>query len=144
MKDYRQLFGIAAIIMACGFLVRSFQPAHAVNGPTVSMGSNPIDNIYGAETIGGYNSSTVFTNNTNHDFIITQFRSISSSCALEIDGATVFSHYNSSYGSKFVYMSQFFEGNLKVSIGSIISIQNNSGGTSHCPYYIEGYYAHTP
>ena len=63
MKEYKQLFGIAAIIMAIGFFVRSFQPAHALNGTNISMGSNPI------EDFSGYGS--IFTNTSGHDFIIT-------------------------------------------------------------------------
>ena len=45
MQNYKTLFGYAAILFGLGFLVRSFMPAHAFNGPTVSTGANPIKNF---------------------------------------------------------------------------------------------------
>ena len=63
MKNYKQLLGIAAIMVAVGFLVHSLKPAYALNGPNISMGSNPIENF------GGY--GIIFTNTSSHDFIIT-------------------------------------------------------------------------
>ena len=74
MKDNKQLFGYAAIIMAIGFLVRSFMPAYAFNGPTVSMGSNPIKNFYGVNRITAGSRVTIFSNTSSSDFIITQTR----------------------------------------------------------------------
>ena len=47
MKDYKQLFGYAAILFGIGFVIRSFMPAYALDGPTVSMGSNPVASFAG-------------------------------------------------------------------------------------------------
>ena len=82
MNDYKQLFGYAAIIMAVGFLVRSFMPAYAFNGPTVSMGSNP------NEHYSGTGSSTIYTNNTTETFIVTDiiYYSYGSVTELSISG----------------------------------------------------------
>ena len=42
MKDYRYMFALAAIIFAVGSVLRAFQPAYAINGSHISLGSNPI------------------------------------------------------------------------------------------------------
>ena len=68
MKDGNQLFGIAAIILACGFLVRSFQPAHAEIGPSVNMGSNPLVSKAGS---GG--NSNLFTVPSDRILVLTDF-----------------------------------------------------------------------
>ncbi len=39
--NHKTLFGLAAIIAASGFFIRSIQPAHARFGPTVSEGAHP-------------------------------------------------------------------------------------------------------
>ena len=45
--DYKNTLAIAAVIMASGFFVRSFQTANAFpQGPNTSLGSNPIFSAY--------------------------------------------------------------------------------------------------
>ena len=46
MFDYRNLFGLAAILFGSGFFVQSLQSANATIGPSVSLGSNPIQHFY--------------------------------------------------------------------------------------------------
>ncbi|MEC7987057.1 MAG: hypothetical protein VX278_17945 [Myxococcota bacterium] len=118
MKDYKTLFGYAAIIMACTLFVRSFQPAHAINGPNISMGSNPIANV------GGY--GTIFTNTSGRDFIVTDV-----SC----EGNTYIS-----VSSQFVWYCRpdsphRFTSGITVANGE--SLSSNSASI-----YLSGYYAH--
>lgn len=118
MQDYKRLFGYATIIMACGFFVRSLQPAHAVNGPNVSMGTNPI------EDYAGY--SGFFTNTSGSDFIVTD---------ITCEGNT----YMSVSGSNVWYCRpdsphQFASG-LKVSNGETLTAHSATA-------FISGYYAH--
>ena len=40
--NWKQLMSIATIIFSIGFLLRSFSPAHALNTPSISTGSNPV------------------------------------------------------------------------------------------------------
>ena len=40
--NWKQGLSIAAIIFSLGFFVRSFAPAHALNGPSISQGNNPV------------------------------------------------------------------------------------------------------
>ena len=43
MLDYRQLFGLSAVLFGIGFVFQSIVPAQALPlGPNVSLGSNPI------------------------------------------------------------------------------------------------------
>ena len=65
--DYRNLFGIAAIILSGAVFVHSLKSANAFpQGPNVSMGSNPIQSFN--ETC---NWTTIISNTTNQTFIIT-------------------------------------------------------------------------
>ena len=68
MPDFKQLFALAALLLSAGFVIRSFQPAHAFTGPQVSLGSNPIESHY--QDCNG-STQTIVTNATNYDFIVT-------------------------------------------------------------------------
>jgi hypothetical protein len=47
MKDYKILFGYAAVLLSIGFVIRSITFAYAYpTGPNVSMGSNPQFSFY--------------------------------------------------------------------------------------------------
>jgi hypothetical protein len=53
MRDYKLLFGYAAIIFAVGFLMRSIDIAYAApTGPNISIGSNPSVVYSGGNTSG--------------------------------------------------------------------------------------------
>ena len=101
MKDYRQLFGYAAILFGLGFLVRSFMPAYAVTGPTVSLGSNPVENFYEMPNLSGGTSVDIFTNSSSQDFVLTTYMhgGQSSRCGLTLDGQNIFVHTTASYES---------------------------------------------
>ena len=68
--DYRNLFGIAAIILSGAVFVHSLKSANAFpQGPNVSMGSNPIDNFHLQNC--GSSWPTILTNSSSQAFIIT-------------------------------------------------------------------------
>lgn len=142
MKDYKQLFGYAAIIMAIGFLVRSFMPAYAFNGPTVSMGSNPIENFYGSQYMSGGASTTILANTSSSSFVITQYLSNEYSCTIQVDGLFPISEASSSHGYQYLSTSTKFTGTLLIPSGSTLSFKNLAAGSQFCKYYIEGYYTH--
>ena len=142
MKDYKQLFGYAAILFGIGFVIRSFMPAYAFNGPTVSMGSNPIENFYDAQYMGGGASMTVFTNTSSSSFIITQYFSENYRCAIQVDGQSPFSDDYGTYGYQYLGGATSFTGTLLVPAGSTLSFKNVATGSLFCKYYVEGYYTH--
>ena len=143
MKDYKVLFGYAAILLSIGFVIRSITFAYAYpTGPNVSMGSNPIENIYGYDQIAAGNTNTLFTNNTQGPFIITQYLSNTTLyCTLQIDGNSILEHHKN-FGQDYVYGANNFTGTIVVSAGSTLSIKNNAGDYRQCAYYMDGYYAH--
>lgn len=130
MKDWKQLMGIAAILFGIGFVVRSFQPAYALNGPSVSMGSNPIEHHY-TVCNGQNNGAILLTNNNTSDFIITDIMVTNQSFSLKIDGQDI-AHLSAMEG-----VHNFVSG-LKVISDQVLSCWGNSNIT------IAGYYAHTP
>jgi hypothetical protein len=143
MKDYRVLFGYAAILLSIGFVIRSITFAYAYpTGPNVSMGSNPIENFYGFDGISGQSNNTIFTSTSL--FIITQFLSNNNDwCGLQIDGQSVFNHYNNSLGLERTNSYSSFKGTIVVSAGSTVSIKNlHPSSQMNCAYYLEGYYTH--
>ena len=143
MKDYKQLFGYAAIIFGIGFVIRSFLPAHAFNGPNISTGSNPITNFYGQEYLSPGAGPTLFTNTSSGSYIITQYLSSQSWCSIQIDGQSVLSHYHNTWSSANVPGATDFRGTIAVPAGSTVSIKNiHPNSNKNCGYYMEGYFAH--
>ena len=133
--DYRNLFGIAAIILSGAVFVHSLKSANAFpQGPNVSMGSNPYESFYG-------NANTA-SHTFQNDFIITTIISNSSGCSPLIDGNSLsignsiqnIFHYDYRYPTP----SPFVTGNanFKISAGSTVTF--SSCGT----YHMEGYHTH--
>ena len=118
MKDYKQLFGYAAILFGIGFVIRSFVPAYAYNGPNISLGSNPIEHFSG--------SGTVFSNTSGRDFIITDV-----SC----NGDTVLNISSSNAWFCRAGASHSFSSGLRVSDGENVT-------ASGYVLFLSGYYAH--
>ena len=141
MKDYRVLFGYAAILMALGFFVRSFLPANAYNGPMVHTGENPSRSFYGLASQSSY--ADLLTTSSDEVFVIT-------SCYL----------YNSAQMDIYASSTEILDGNLALCGTNANSLSNGRGrlivpsGTTlrirnrysqqAYPYYIEGYYAYAP
>ena len=135
--DYRNIFGIAAVIFATGYLVRSFQPANAFpQGPNVSMGSNPIF----SRSANGYSNVTVFTNNTSNlaivtDITITGAWNYSCTATFTATGGDLYKLSNSQTGSTSISLKS----GLKVPAGGDLVMDGNSRCASGS---ISGYYTH--
>ena len=120
MTDYRNLFGYAFIVLAIAFFIRSFAPAHALNGPNISMGNNPIESYIGST------SGTILNNTTTSNFIVTDI-ACDYSANVYMDSAQVFFCLQGSHS---------FTSGIKVPPGSRIQ------GSSNRTIFISGYYAH--
>ena len=146
MFDSKTLFGIAAILFGAGFFVRSFSPAHAFQSPVVQLGANPIENIQGVAIMSGNSTSTIWTNNTSDDFIVTTVLFHTNYCKLTVDGNTDGLAQIPNYGKMESNMpsSAFIQGNakLKLSPNSTLDFLHYGSSTHHCNYYMEGYYVH--
>jgi hypothetical protein len=130
--DYRNLFGIAAIILSSAVFVQSLNSANAFpQGANVSLGSNPIEHHYGVCT-----QADFFLNSTNNPFIITDIIGQTQGgydLTLYVNGAVGAKLYSSTenvfYGLK---------SGIVVDPGEAVYC---SGGTTRI-ITITGYYAH--
>ena len=131
MKDYKQLFGYAAILFGIGFVIRSFMPAYAFNGPSVSMGSNPIEHHSEA-----CHNTTLFTNNSANSFIITDIIGSGYNAPLElkIDGQKVIDTYSTGIAQ----LARPLASGLVVPSGSVVTCDHHGG----LIVTISGYYTH--
>ena len=136
-----KLFGIAAIIFACGYFVRSlpFAKAQPV-GPNTSYGSNPIENFYGNN-----NGTVTLAVDSSKNFIITTAFSNNQNCTLKINGTAVnYSGTNAGYYNPLLLNYDYRKNSvftlgmakLKVPTGQTVTVNNCE------TYYIEGYYTH--
>jgi hypothetical protein len=128
--DYRNIFGIAAVIFATGYLIRSFQPANAFpQGPNVSMGSNPIESF----TV-NCSWTSIFNNTSNQTFIITDI-------VVRSSGITAYLRENNNNGAK-IFESRG-EGVYSLNTGIPINPGTNVAcDHSGYPMTISGYYTH--
>ena len=101
MIDYRNLFGFAAILFGAGFFVQSLKNANAEIGPSISLGSNPIQHYY--LNCDGQSNATIFTNNETGDFIITDIYVYDGTVEFSIDSnVTLFmTSWNNSHSPDF-------------------------------------------
>ena len=146
MTDWKKLFGIAAIFVSAGFFLRSLQPAYALNGPTTSLGTNPVENINGAIVMNSIGSTTIWTNNSSSDFIVTTILMNTGACYPTVDGSQEGLAQIQNIGSltSNTIPNVFIEGKAKLKIASGSTLDFNSYNTNwkNCQYYIEGYYVH--
>lgn len=136
-----KLFGVAAIIFACGYFVRSLPFAKAQpTGPNTSYGNNPIANFYGNQ-----NGTVTLPLDSTTNFIITTAFSNQQNCSLQIDGNAVnYSGNNAGYYNPLLLNYDYRknsvftlgEAKLKVNAGQTVTLNNCE------TYYIEGYYTH--
>ena len=140
MKE-RLLFGIATIILALGFLVRSFQPAIALNTSSVSLGSNPLISF------AGKGNSTLVTVPLDRDLVLTDFDFCNT------NGGNYGHHHiylkdtsGNVYGqwwlrkssSAFVSLSISKQSGLLIPAGTELIF--DEGGSTNVTYTISGYY----
>ena len=139
MIDHKQLFGLAAILFGLGFLLRSFLPAHAFNGPNISLESNPYFNVVDngwSRTL--HNYTIPLSIPTDQVAIIEKIvvKGNSNYCSLSFNGNEI----------EYAQITR-----LKVQATDTLQLMKKTGtGGSYCGssntadnrIYIEGYYTH--
>ena len=139
MKDYRILFGYAAILLALSFFVRSFSPANAYNGSMVKSGENPSRSFYG--TVSQSSNLDILTTDVDEVFIVT-------SCYVRDSNYMDFYSSNGKIlEGRFCSMQNlsFSHGNGRLVVPSASTLKIRNTFTNYgFEYYVEGYYAHAP
>jgi ABC-type transport system substrate-binding protein len=136
MFDSRNLFGFAAILFGTGFLVQSLQSANARIGPSVSLGSNPIQHYY--QNCDQQYDLPIFTNNATGDFIVTDIYIYDGTISFKIDTETAL--LMSSYSGANTQTSNFhLQSGIRVPNGSTFTCSDNGDSPR---VMISGYYAH--
>ena len=128
--DYRNLLGIATIILSGAVFVHSLKAANALpNGPNISSGTNPVafvnHDCYGA------NNLTLLTNTSNQNFIISDIWITGGQVRLFVDGTILHATVGEGLFS--------LQTGLKIESGSTISCSYQNGSPR---VVLTGYYAH--
>ena len=76
------ILSLAAMTAATPMLIDSLSSAHAISGPHISLGSNPLDSAY--TSCNGQVDKIVFSNTSSHDFIMTDIIIYNGSVRLNI------------------------------------------------------------
>ena len=114
---WKNRLGLAIIVIAIGFGIRSLKPAHAEIGPSVASGSNPIQHY--SVSCGG-NPVSLFANTSSMDFIVTDFIPQGGTYTLYLEGSPILV---SGFGS----VPSNLASGIKVQSGETLSCQNNYG-----------------
>lgn len=124
---YKTILSSGFFLLCLSVLINTLQTASAYsNGPTVSMGSNPIVNA--TQACSSWN--TLFTNNSAQTFIITdviQSYPGSNVASLRINGQYIFSSIENHH----------FQTGLKIAPGESVVCANSGNYVT-----ISGYYTH--
>ena len=127
MRFWKSLFGCGFVLFGLSSVIDSMTPAYAELGPSVSLGSNPIESFYQANC----SSTLLFENTTQHTFIITDvYNNYSGWVQLKRGNNTIIQVQG--------YAEASFTSGIKVSPGdSIYCTHYSNRGV-----FISGYYAH--
>lgn len=136
---HKNLWSIAAILVALGYLLQSISTSFAYSGtPSVSLGNNPVF----ARSATGYNNVTVFTNNGSSVAIITDLTSLKSSnysCTMHFYVTNSDDSYRLSSWASSNDSSVSLRSGLQVPAGESLMMNGNSYCTGGA---VSGYYAH--
>ena len=148
--DYRNILATGFLLLCGAVFVQSLKSANAFpQGPNVSMGSNPIESMYGRVNTASGNQD-IFTNNSTHTFIVNTLIAGygSNSCQPTINNSSQngLSHLQIFNPRSTGGENAFTNGDAKLRIepGDTIQIMT-SGNTAiyyFCDYYFDGYYTH--
>ena len=138
--DYRNLFGIAAIIFSLAALNHSIDDAHAgPMGPNVSAGSNPIENFSLKCT---YASQSIVPADSSRDFIVTDVITGDDTTNYNPELATLTFNSGVTMTVSVLQSHQFISG-LKVPVGETLDCQSTTSTSFyHFNVTVLGYYAH--
>ncbi len=138
--DYRNLFGIAAIILSVAALNHSMDTAHAgPMGPNVSAGNNPIENF----SIRCTNTQqSVVPVDSTRDFIVTDVITGDDTTNYNPESSTLIFNGGVTMTLSVLQSHQFITG-LKVPVGETLDcLSSTSTSFYHFNVTVLGYYAH--
>ena len=147
MFNHKQLFGYASILFGIGFVIRSFEPAYAYNGPSVSLETNPVKSWGGVVNSDGWQTIDTFSS----DFVVTDFAISGWDCNIRIatqnsnSGNNLLAAAVVDFHSPYTHMGPFIanlNSGLKIEAGETLYAYINRSNT--CYYTISGHYVHTP
>lgn len=145
---WKNILSLCALIITCTLCYNSIRTVHAQQGPSISLGQNPIVNLYGYESIQTTGTS-ILSNSSGQDFIVTTAYVHHRYCTISIDGTDVYPDeytvgvniFEESKGIDSVFRQG--TAHLKIANGSELQLRTSyPTGSIGCYYYIEGYYAH--
>ena len=127
MRFWKSLFGCGFVLFGLSSVIDSLTPAYAELGPSVNLGSNPIESFYQANC----SSTQLFENTTQQIFIITDVYNNN-------NGWVQLKRGNNTIIQVQGYAEASFKSGIKVSPGEIIKCTHYSNHG----VFISGYYAH--
>ena len=137
-NGWKYLMSLAALVAAASMLVESLQPAHAINGPNVSLGSNPVDSHYFNCT--SQNDGILFTNSSAQDYVITDIILYNGAARLNIGTETGSpTEFIGGYASHGYDQTFQFRSGIVVPAGSTLYC---SAVNAYPEVTVSGYYAH--
>ena len=138
--DYRNLLGLAAVILSLAVFNHSMDDAYAgPMGPNVGTGSNPIEN-FSLRCTG--TQQTIVPSDVSRDFIVTDVITGDDTTNYSPVGVTLTFNGGVSMSVSALQSHRFVTG-LKVPVGESLDCQNGaSSGSYHYNVTVLGYYAH--
>ena len=144
MSVTHKIFAFSALLFASSHFINSIQSSFAFSGPSVQTAANPVFNLNGKLYMNSVTTTTIWTNTTQNDLIITTILQNEASCRFTVDGNTdgLVNIYDYSLISTDKPSSAFLSGKakLKVGVGSTLDLRHFNGNGNNCHYYVEGYF----
>ena len=143
---WKHILSLCILIATTTFAYNSIRPSHAQFTPMISMGSNPIVNLYGNKTLQSNTPNTIFSNTSGQDFIVNTAYVNHHYCTISIDGAVVYPDAytvgDNIFDESKTTDSVFRRGQAKLRVphGSNLELYTSYTNTISCYYYAEGYY----
>ena len=134
----QKIFGIAAIILSTGFLLRSLEPAYAWNTSSISKGSNPVFS-YGTY-VGSSSNSITIPHQSGQELMVSDIflhadNGYNLQVSIQTSSGTVLGVYRS-YGLSMIVETQL-KSPLRVPAGEDLVLVPSGRGV----YTISGYHS---
>ena len=145
---WKNLLALSVLIATITICLKSIQPVQAQQGPNVSLGSNPIKNFYGYMTVPSNQHTSLYSNTSGQDFIVTTAYVNHRYCTIAVDGNVVYpDEYTISiniFDENSGIDSVFRQGRARLLVpnGSELQLFTSYTNNMACYYYLEGYYVH--
>ena len=144
MSFTHKLFAFSAFLFASSHFISSIRSSFAFSGPSVQSTSNPVFNLSGKLYMNTITTTTIWTNTTQSDLIVTTILQNEASCRFTVDGNTegLVNVFGYSLIDTDKPSSAFLTGNakLKIAVGSTLDLRHFNNNGNNCHYYVEGYF----